>query len=310
MILSASRRTDIPSFYADWFMNRLREGYVLIPHPYHSHRLTRLALSPHTLDGIVFWTKNPAPLENRLSEIADRGYPFYFQFTLTPYGTLWEPGLPSAEERIDTFCRLSQAIGRQRMVWRYDPIILDDTCTLSYHEEQFGRLCERLHAYADQCVISFVDAYAHNRSRILPIHPGAMHAAARALSGIAAGYGLALSACSEKTDLTGDGVAKATCIDKARLERLTGCPLRVRKDTGQRPECGCAESVDIGTYSTCLNGCLYCYATRSQASAQRLRALHDPCSPLLAGWPRGDETITEKTGASAKVLQTSLFDEL
>lgn len=308
MIISASRRTDIPSCYSAWFINRLREGFVLVEQPYRAHHLTRLALSPETVDCIVFWTKDPAPMEGRLSEISDLGYPFYFQFTLTPYGKRWETHLPVEKRRIETFRRLSRTIGKERMVWRYDPIILDDATPVSYHIEQFGRLCEALHPYTDQCVISFVDAYAHNRHRIPPISGAQMHTMAKALSGIAASHNLQLSACCEALDLTDCGVSRASCIDRDRIERLVGCSLRVRKDTGQRPACGCVESVDIGSYGTCLNGCLYCYATRSRASAQQRYAQHDPRSPLLTGWPRGDEQITKKQGVSLKAFQTSLFD--
>jgi len=308
MILSASRRTDIPSFYGEWFVNRLREGYVLIPNPYNPHRLSRLCLSPETVDLIVFWSKNPAPMLPRLDAVSALGYPFYFQYTLTPYGQAWEPGLPEVSRRLDTMLTLSRRLGKGRIVWRYDPIIIEERFPPVYHAEQFERLCRRLEGAIGTCVISFADRYAHNKAIIPAMRMDDMRSAAQALSEIASRYDIRLTACCEEGWLADYGIEKSACIDQRRVEAILGCSVRGKKDPGQRPGCGCVESVDIGMYSTCLNGCRYCYATRSPAAARRNWEQHDPASPLLTGWPQGDETVTERRAASCRVPQLSLLD--
>lgn len=307
MIISASRRTDIPCCYSDWLLRRLQEGYALVRNPYNARQLSRVDLSPEKVDCIVFWSKNPAPLMPHLPAIRAAGYCFYFQFTLTPYADRWEPGLPPLKERLNTLCALSEQVGPQRVVWRYDPVILDGDCSLSYHTGQFAFLCRQLSPYVDECVFSFADQYRHLKGLFPSITPAQMDEAARELGGIAQAYGISLSSCCEEIDLHAYGITHSSCIDQKRIERLLGMPIQASPDPGQRPGCGCIQSVDIGEYGTCPNGCRYCYASRSQAAAQRRYALHDARSPLLTGWPQGDETITDRSAASCKIRQTSLF---
>lgn len=307
MIISASRRTDIPSYYGKWFFNRLKAGYVLVQNPYNALRLSKLLLSPDTTDCIVFWTKNPAPMIGELKRISDLGYNYYFQFTLTPYGEAWESNLPSVEKRLDTLYTLSDKIGKQRVVWRYDPIILDDTYSVQYHIEQFNFLCEKIHSYVDECIISFVDGYSHIHNIIPEISKTQMKAIGKAFSDIAVKHHLKIATCSEKIDLQEFGITRASCIDKERIERITGFSINSKKDLGQRLECGCIESVDIGSYGSCLNGCKYCYATKSQLTAHNNFRQHDPASPMLIGWPRDDVVITERKIHSSKIIQMSFL---
>ena len=165
MIISASRRTDIPAYYPDWFYNRIREGYVCVRNPMNFHQVSRIDLSPDVVDGIVFWTKNPLPLMSRLEEL--RAYPFYFQFTLTPYGKDVEPGVPSKNDIIlPAFQELSRQIGPERVIWRYDPILLTDRYTMDYHITFFSQLARRLEGYARKCIISFVDLYRNTQSNM------------------------------------------------------------------------------------------------------------------------------------------------
>ena len=111
-------------------------------------------------------------------------------------------------------------------------------------------------------------------------------------------------------ELSEYGIRHAACIDSAKVERIAGYPIRVERDPGQRPACGCAASVDVGVYNTCPNGCTYCYATTRPALLRRARAVHAPDAPMLTGWPRGGEQITDRTGPSLRAEQTSLFDNL
>ena len=165
MIISASRRTDIPAYYADWFCNRIREGYVCVRNPMNFHQVSRIDLSPDVVDGIVFWTKNPLPLMARLEEL--RGYTFYFQFTLTPYGKDVEPCVPSKNDVIlPAFQELSRRVGPERVIWRYDPILFTNRYTMDYHITFFSQLARRLEGYTRKCIISFVDLYRNTQTNM------------------------------------------------------------------------------------------------------------------------------------------------
>ena len=160
MILSASRRTDIPAFYADWFLNRLREGYVLVRNPMNYHQVSKVRLAPENVDCIVFWTKNPSHFIEKLPEIDNLGYRYYFQFTLNPYDRSIEENLPDKNVLVETFLRLSDQCGPEKVIWRYDPIFVGDDYPVDYHAEQFARLANRLEGYTEKCIFSFLDPYA------------------------------------------------------------------------------------------------------------------------------------------------------
>ena len=158
MIISASRRTDIPNYYSEWFFNRIKEGYVLVRNPMNISQVSKISLSPDVVDGIVFWTKNPLPILDRLEEL--REYTYYFQFTLTPYGKDVEPNVPSKNDLIiPSFRKLSERIGKERVVWRYDPILFNDKYTMDYHVKYFKTLAAKLHAYTEKCIVSILDFY-------------------------------------------------------------------------------------------------------------------------------------------------------
>lgn len=302
MILSASRRTDLPAFYSGWFLRRLREGFALVRNPRNRSQVSRVALTPETVDCIVFWTKDPAPILNRLEEIHEMGYEFYFQFTLNPYGRSIERYLPDREARVRTLLRLSRRIGRERVVWRYDPVILNDALTPEWHFRQFRELCGSIGDAASECVFSFADCYAKAARRapglMRPISDDEMKNVAEGFSEIAGRFGLPLKTCAEKIDLSRCGIEHGHCIDRRRIERLTGRTIRAPQDRGQRPGCGCAESVEIGAYNTCRHGCLYCYACGGdEAVLEKCRSC-DPRSPLLAGSLRASDRVTERKTVS------------
>ena len=161
MIISASRRTDIPAFYAPWFFNRLQEGYLLVPNPFDPRTLSHISLGRDVVDCIVFWTKNPAPMLPRLGGLS--GYNYYFQYTLNPYGADLEKHLPPLERRIETFKRLSDKVGRDRVVWRYDPILTNATCDVDFHCEAFARIAHALRDHTTTCMLGFIDHYRHIR---------------------------------------------------------------------------------------------------------------------------------------------------
>ncbi|HOG01300.1 MAG TPA: DUF1848 domain-containing protein [Clostridia bacterium] len=298
MIVSASRRTDIPARYSEWLFNRLREGYACTRSPFDPAKIGRISLSPEVVDGIVFWTKNPAPMLPRLSEL--RPYTYYFQFTLTPYGKDIEENIPSKENAvIPAFRELSREIGRERVVWRYDPILLTERYTIDFHLEAFASLAKALEGYTGRCVISFLDPYRSIRGVMRELGMRApeedeMRRLAKRLAETAAKHHIALEACAEALDLSECGVARTHCVDKALFERLLGCRLDAGRDMNQRKECGCMESVDIGMYDTCPNGCAYCYANHNAAAVARNIAAHDPASPLLCGHIGPGDGVTER----------------
>lgn len=288
MIVSASRRTDIPAFYSEWFFNRLREGYVLVRNPMNPHRISRISLKPDVVDGIVFWTKNPAPMLERLDGLSE--YPYYFQLTLNPYGKDVESMVPSkGEVLLPAFRSLAEKIGKERVLWRYDPILFSEKYTMEYHLRYFQLLASKLAGFTELCTVSFLDFYRNTAARVRPLGlirptPAQEVELIGHFAGIARESGIKLRACAEDVNFEKLGVRRACCVDAERLGRLGSCcHLAVRKDRNQRPLCGCDESVDIGAYHTCAHGCLYCYANSSPTRAQSNFAAHDPCSPLLFG---------------------------
>lgn len=310
MILSVSRRTDIPCYYAEWFMNRIRAGYVLTRNPMNHAQLYRIPLSPAFVDCIVFWTKDAQNILPFLDDLDAYGYPYYFQFTITPYGRDLEPGLRDKATIINTFCALSQRIGPERVLWRYDPIILNDTYTIAYHKEQFARMCQIIAPYTSRVTISFVDLYSKLHTALLrSITSAEMEVLCSSFSAIAQSYRLPVYACCEDVGLAPYGIQQAACIDRTLVSSLCGESLKIPRDSNQRPGCGCAASIDIGAYDTCLNGCVYCYANRSASSASRRYAQYDPASELLFGHVQEGETVQIRKVSSYKNRETQLSFE-
>ena len=312
MIVSASRRTDIPTYYSDWFFNRIKEGYVLVRNPMNFHQVSKISLSKDIVDGIVFWTKNPIPMLERLDEIKD--HPYYFQFTLNAYGKDVEPNVPSKSEYIiPAFRSLSRKIGKEGVVWRYDPIFFNDVYTMEYHCKYFEALVNQLYKYTDQCTVSFIDYYKKTQRNTKPLHIVEMSLEEKfelmeRFSFIAAKYGLPINTCAEEIDLSKFGITHAHCIDKKRLERIGGFPLNIEKDKHQRLECGCMASVDIGMYHTCKNGCLYCYANFNEKTVCDNFARHDKKSPLLYGELTSKDVVRERRLTSCKSCQLNFFE--
>ncbi|MDR2747080.1 MAG: DUF1848 domain-containing protein [Treponema sp.] len=267
MIISASRRSDIPAFHGEWFMDCLRSGEVFVKNPVNGTQVSRIDLSPGAVDCFVFWTKNPAPFLPFLDELDSRGYPYYFQFTLTPYGRDLEPNLPEKEVLLDSFRRLSDRLGKERVVWRYDPIILNPRYDCSRHAGQFEKFCRALEGKTEKCVISFVDSYGFLKTNFGELGIRELTAAeiagiAEALRPVAERYGIALASCCEKAELESYNIGRNKCIDEELINRVFGLHIAYKKDPGQRRQCLCSASRDIGSYNSCLHGCRYCYAAR------------------------------------------------
>lgn len=312
MIISASRRTDIPAFYSDWFFNRIQEGYAMVRNPMNYHQVSKIVLTPDVVDCIVFWTKNPAPMLNRIEELKE--YNYYFQFTLNSYAKDIEPNVPVKDkEVISTFKSLSSKIGKGRIIWRYDPILLSDRYTIDYHIKYFEKIADSLNGFFEHCVISFVDVYKKitNNIRCNSIREpnGAdIDTIARRFAEIARDRGFKIVSCAEKVDLYEYGIEHGKCIDDNLIESIIGLPLKINKDKNQRIECGCVESIDIGLYNTCLHGCKYCYANYSDVSVASNTKLYDVNSPLLCSQLSSEDNVTVRDVSSLCDGQLRLSD--
>lgn len=314
MIISASRRTDIPNYYSDWFYNRIKDGYVLVRNPVNMHQVSRVKLTPDVVDCIVFWTKNPAGMIDRLDEINE--YNYYFQFTLNSYGKDIEPNIPSKNENvIETFIRLSEKIGTEKVIWRYDPILINDKYTINYHLHYFGKIAGKLKGCTEKCIISFIDLYRKTANNlkgldIRTITDRDKIEIAQGFSKTAREFGFQIDTCAETIDLTNYNIGHAKCIDGKLIERIIGCKLNVEKDKGQRSGCGCAESIDIGMYNTCLNGCRYCYANYSEKTALKNLRGHNRYSALLCGTLTDNDRIYQRNAESYKDNRICMFQGL
>ncbi len=301
MILSASRRCDIPAFFGEWFLNRLKEGFVCVRNPYNRHSVSKIMLDPQTVDCIVFWTKNAAPFLQFLPQIDELGYRYYFQFTVTPYGREIERNIGDKARILQAFRTLSEKIGKERVVWRYDPILLADGITADRHIERFRAMCKELKGYTETVVISFLDEYQKlDKTKYRAPDEKEMLEIGHVLAEIARDNGLSIQTCAEKISIP--GIEKGACIDKTLIERICNYPISVKKDASQRGECLCAESIDIGEYDTCAHFCEYCYANHRKASIERRMAAHDKASPLLIGNPEPTDSIRLRKTYSLRCL--------
>ncbi|MCK9583364.1 MAG: DUF1848 domain-containing protein [Candidatus Cloacimonetes bacterium] len=286
MIISASRRTDIPAFFSEWFYNRIRDGIIKTRNPYNYHQVNQVNLYPDEIDCIVFWTKNAKPMLDKLDLL--REYNYYFQYSITPYPAAYEPNLTDLSRKVETFIQLSEKIGKDRVIWRYDPILISDDIDLSFHLKMFDKLSQSLSKHTFRCIISFIDLYNTTKANTKGLNIREMddnqnRLIAQELVPIANHYGLELHTCAERIDLEDIGISHGKCIDDELISRLIRKPLNIPKDPNQREECGCIKSFDIGAYNTCQNGCKYCYATRNHKSVLSNKKNHDPSSPFLIG---------------------------
>ena len=286
MILSVSRRTDIPAFYSNWFFDRLKEGFVLVPNPINQNKIAKIKLEPlriksvqtnligekrietqGNLEGIVFWTKNPAPMFNRLNELGDIKY--YVLYTLNAYPKHIEAGLPSLEDRIESFKKLST---RCPVIWRYDPILVTEGIDENWHIERLELLARELKGYTKHCKISFlIESYKGCDKNLHKPSEWQKDKILSAISKIAKENGIQIEACAE-SDYSKYGIVPSKCIDgeifeKLLTEKCKGLNIQVKRKNnkldGQRKNCLCMPSVDIGQYDTCFHDCKYCYAKKN-----------------------------------------------
>ncbi|WP_416182275.1 DUF1848 domain-containing protein [Acidaminococcus timonensis] len=291
MIINTGQRTDIPAFYARWFLNRIRAGSVCVRNPYNPSQVSRYRLSPKVVDCIGFCTKNPLPLLPYLDQL--QGYGQYWYVSITPYGRDLEPNVPDKHRLLQAFRQLSREVGKQAIGWRYDPILLTERYTTEYHLRAFRTMAEILAGFTDTVVISFVDCYPkvlQNFPELQTVPEAVRLQLGKELIGIAARYGMQLRTCAEGDQLAPYGADCSGCMKLSDYERAIGKKLHAPKGKGARAECACYLSCDIGAYSTCRHFCRYCYANGARQEVLVRSRQHDPDSPFLIGnYEEGDQ---------------------
>lgn len=311
MLLFASGRTDIPAFYSQWFMNRVRAGFVDVRNPYYGEQVARYKLTRDVVDCIVFCTKNPAPMLPYLEELKSSGLGLYFFVTITPYGTDVEPNVPPKSEVMDSFIELSKNLEKERVCWRYDPIFTDEEYSVSFHIKAFRQMAEKLHDATDRCIISFIDLYEKTKKNF----PGVKEVSeqdqkflASAFSRIGFENGIRIETCAEKVDLTAYGIEPGACISREIIEKATGTHLIQKTGTSTlRKHCACLPTNDIGAYNSCPHLCKYCYANYDAKLVQKNFARHNPDSPFLLGESQEGDIFHAAKQKSLRDEQLFLF---
>lgn len=312
MILNTGSRTDIPAFYSEWFLNRVREGFVMARNPFFPELVTRFQLSPDVVDLIAFCTKNPAPMLPRMEELS--AFLQYWFVTITPYGKEIEPAVPDKTEVCESFRDLSRIVGKERTGWRYDPIFLSETYSMEYHLQEFERLAALLDGYTEQVVISFIDLYEktkRNFPEAREVQPEERLILGKGMAEIADRHHMRIYTCLEGTDLKGFGVNTDGCMTKEVLERAIGEELDVPAGLSPAREgCRCLLGSDIGAYNTCRHFCRYCYANYDRETVLRNSAMHDPESPLLVGRLHPEDSVRDAKQIRYRTGQILLWNSL
>lgn len=304
MIICASRRTDIPAFHSEWMMNRLRAGYALVRNPVHRTTVHRVDLTRRNVDCILFITKDPRPMIPHLKEIGSMGHMYVFQVTITPYGRDLEPNVPFKADISDACVEISDRIGRDRMSWRYDPVIFNGSIGLSYHRRKFEMMCREASQWTDRCIFSFVDVYGkllklQEQGVIRTATLEEMDAFAEMAAKVAGEYGMTVSYCCAKRDLSRFGVQPRGCFDREMMRSLD-IPYETM-DVPLREGCRCVKSIDIGEYDTCMHECVYCYANRVDGG-RRVSRMYSPDSEMLWGTVMPRDTVVDLRGRDAQRL--------
>ncbi len=285
MILSVSERTDICAFYADWFYNRIKAGYVQVRNPFFPEQVSTILLDKEHIDAIIFCTKNPIPMMDRLHLLKD--FDYEFQITITPYLKDIEPNVPAKGTIIQAIKKLSTQIGKERIVIRYDPILLNATYTIAHHIKMFEKLCTMLEGYTEKIIISFVDLKKNTLKnsqdlKLEEITDEKAYIIAKAFGEITNNHHISILTCAEKYDFTSLGFLNEGCTSINSMYKLTGKVRKYPRNT-KRPLCNCLQTVDISAYNTCLHFCKYCYANYDETKVKQNYLQHNPNSSLLIG---------------------------
>ncbi len=302
-IVNTGQRTDIPAFYADWFANRLNEGFVCVRNPYYPSQVSRYRLDPKVVDVIGFCTKNPAPMFPYMELLKDYGQ--YWFVTITPYGKDIEPNVPDKHKLLEDFKKLSDTVGINSVGWRYDPIFITDKYTVEYHLRAFEQMASALEGYTKTVVISFIDLYPkvkQNFPEATEVTAKERLALGKEFIRIADAHGMTVKPCAEGDELAPYGADCSGCMKISDYENAIGKKLNAPKKKGARAQCACYLSCDIGAYNTCRHLCKYCYANAEPSVVLEQSSQHNPHSPFLIGNYREGDAVHD-------VPQKSWIDE-
>lgn len=303
MIINTGARTDTVQYYTDWLLKRFEDGYVLARNPLFPNKVTRYELNHDVVDCVVFCSKNYEPILPRLREITDK-FNTYFHYTITAYGKDVEPGVPTIGESIETLKKLSALVGKQRVSWRYDPVLLTEKYTIETHLKTFEKMARELSPYIERCIFSFVEMYKkleYNMPEIIMMSAEDMEILAQGFGKIAKKHGIYIQTCGTNGDFSKYGIHSSGCMTLDILGAANNITFKNLKHKGLRQGCHCIESRDIGAYDTCMNGCKYCYANKNPQNAFENYKLHDPNSPLILGELK--ETDTVQQGAQKSFIK-------
>ena len=310
MIIHTGNRTDIPAFYSNWFVNRLKEEFVLVRNPYNPRAVTRFWLKPDVVDLIAFCTKNPAPMLRCMDLLEPFGQ--YWFVTITPYGKDIEPNVPEKACVMEDFKRLSCIVGVDSVGWRYDPIFIDEKHSVEWHLAEFERMAENLAGYTRVCVISFIDLY----QKVQRNFPEAREVCfddrmqlGKEFIRIAERNGMIIKPCAEGTELSHLGADCSGCMTQETFETALKKRLKVPGGTGtqRKGACSCILGSDIGAYDTCGHLCRYCYANTDFELVKKNMKRHNPMSPFLLGESMPDDIIHDAKQFSWIDRQQYLF---
>lgn len=290
MILFASGRTDIPAFYSNWFINRVKAGFVDVRNPFNQKLVSKIYFSD--VDLIMFCSKNPLPMINKLDILK---VPVLFHVTITPYSKDVEPNIPDKRLIIEGVKKLSLVLGIDNVVVRYDPIFLSDKYNVDYHIKAFDKLCKNLNGYVNKIIVSFMDEYKNVRSnknilKYRAITKEDHKKIGEAFSKSAMDNGMSVQTCFEDEDLTQYGFVKGECLSHELAYILTGKKFKSSNVRKER-KCECVQMVDIGDYNSCMHMCKYCYANYDEKAVSSNFERHDDNSSLLIGTIQSDDVI-------------------
>jgi hypothetical protein len=312
MILNTGSRPDTVQYYTQWLLKRFEEGFVYSRNPMFPNIVTKYVLNPDVIDCVVFCSKNYKPILKDITSITNK-FNTYFHYTITAYGKDIEPNVPTIDESIETLIKLSKIVGKQRIAWRYDPVLLTSNYTKNVHFETFDYMAKRISPYVERCIFSFVEMYKKlktNMPEITLLTDEDKLELAEKFGEISKKYNLYTQTCATSGDYERFGIHQSGCMTLDILGRANNVEFKQLKHKGMRKNCGCFESRNIGDYDTCPNGCKYCYANQNPKIALENFKLHDPNSPLILGNLRKSDVIQEsnqKSFLKNSTLQQRLF---
>lgn len=287
-LISASRRTDIPAFYGEWLMHRIREGWAVRCNPY-NHRAVRVSLRPPMVGAFIFWSKNFQPFLQYLDDVDRRGYHCVFLYTITGLPRVFERQVPDTDVAVDTLKALSKRYSSKHVQWRYDPILLTNLTDPDFHIHRFRKLCRDLEGHTTRCYTSIANIYSKVKRRLevlqmdgiqlLEVSEQEQVALAEHMADIAADHGISVYSCCND-HLISNNVKKGHCVDRDLLMDLFDLDKSLYSLKPTRKQCGCCESYDIGMYETCPHACTYCYANSGSKCISNYHN-HDPRLPTL-----------------------------